>query len=365
MSDVEMSRKESLSRKDAAPQAVRPRRRSCRGRSCRDRTGCQHREAPRPGQRAVRGRGGGRRRRGGARGGAEVVTRARRRVHSGLGDGETRPQSVRPARRPDLIPAGVEDEERSVMSQVTAVGRGGGSADGVLRLSREERVARGRAARTEVPRSSHAEFAPAPDRPDPVALLETQAGAGYRSCCRSVTAGWRCRRSRSSGAPRCRWPPTWPHTPERAHGAGLRGRAPGELRHVRVARSGVWCSTSTTSTRPCPGRGSGTSSGWRRAWRWRRGPTTSRRRCAGHRAGVGGRLPRGDAGVRGYDRAGGLVRPRRHGRGAGEDRAAPGPSGRKALARSLAKARTKDNLGALSRFAGRPMANRGSSGTRR
>jgi uncharacterized protein (DUF2252 family) len=60
------------------------------------------------------------------------------------------------------------------MSQVSTVGRGG-SADGVLRLSREERVARGRAARTEVPRSSHAEFAPGPDRPDPVALLETQA----------------------------------------------------------------------------------------------------------------------------------------------------------------------------------------------
>jgi uncharacterized protein (DUF2252 family) len=61
------------------------------------------------------------------------------------------------------------------MSQMSTVGRGG-SADGVLRLSREERVARGRAARTEVPRSSHAEFAPGPDRPDPVALLETQAG---------------------------------------------------------------------------------------------------------------------------------------------------------------------------------------------
>jgi uncharacterized protein (DUF2252 family) len=63
------------------------------------------------------------------------------------------------------------------MSQVTTVGRGGGSADGVLRLSREKRVARGRAARTEVPRSSHAEFAPGPDRPDPVTLLESQAGA--------------------------------------------------------------------------------------------------------------------------------------------------------------------------------------------
>jgi uncharacterized protein (DUF2252 family) len=39
----------------------------------------------------------------------------------------------------------------------------------------EERAALGRAARTRVPRSSHAAFEPAPDRADPVALLEEQA----------------------------------------------------------------------------------------------------------------------------------------------------------------------------------------------
>lgn len=38
-----------------------------------------------------------------------------------------------------------------------------------------ERVARGRASRAEVPRSSHAELAAGPDRPDPIALLEGQA----------------------------------------------------------------------------------------------------------------------------------------------------------------------------------------------
>ncbi|MGB0096150.1 MAG: DUF2252 family protein, partial [Solirubrobacteraceae bacterium] len=38
-----------------------------------------------------------------------------------------------------------------------------------------ERVARGKAARKEVPRASHAEFEPAPTRADPVALLERQA----------------------------------------------------------------------------------------------------------------------------------------------------------------------------------------------
>ena len=42
-------------------------------------------------------------------------------------------------------------------------------------LSVADRVARGRAARAEVPRSRHAPFEPAPDRADPIALLERQA----------------------------------------------------------------------------------------------------------------------------------------------------------------------------------------------
>jgi Uncharacterized protein conserved in bacteria (DUF2252) len=41
-------------------------------------------------------------------------------------------------------------------------------------LSREQREAKGKAARTEVPRSSHADFPVGPDRPDPVSLLEGQ-----------------------------------------------------------------------------------------------------------------------------------------------------------------------------------------------
>lgn len=41
----------------------------------------------------------------------------------------------------------------------------------------EERRARGKAARSSAPRSSHGTFNPAPDRPDPVALLESQAAS--------------------------------------------------------------------------------------------------------------------------------------------------------------------------------------------
>jgi uncharacterized protein (DUF2252 family) len=45
----------------------------------------------------------------------------------------------------------------------------------VPHLSVPERVARGKAARAETPRSSHAAFEPLPTRPDPVELLERQA----------------------------------------------------------------------------------------------------------------------------------------------------------------------------------------------
>jgi uncharacterized protein (DUF2252 family) len=62
------------------------------------------------------------------------------------------------------------------MSQVSAARRRGAKpAAEATRLTREQRMNRGRAARTEVPRSSHAGFAPGPQRPDPLTLLERQA----------------------------------------------------------------------------------------------------------------------------------------------------------------------------------------------
>src|SRR5688572_10636013 len=62
------------------------------------------------------------------------------------------------------------------MTQVTArQGRSTRRTGETPHPTREERVARGKAARSEVPRSSHAGFTPAAGRPDPVTLLETQA----------------------------------------------------------------------------------------------------------------------------------------------------------------------------------------------
>jgi uncharacterized protein (DUF2252 family) len=50
-----------------------------------------------------------------------------------------------------------------------------GSAWRRARLTADERVARGREARDKTPRSAHARWEPAADRPDPVALLEEQS----------------------------------------------------------------------------------------------------------------------------------------------------------------------------------------------
>src|ERR1700678_2627013 len=46
---------------------------------------------------------------------------------------------------------------------------------GLEQVTAAERAARGKEARTEVPRESHAAFDPGPGRPDPLALLEEQA----------------------------------------------------------------------------------------------------------------------------------------------------------------------------------------------
>jgi uncharacterized protein (DUF2252 family) len=63
------------------------------------------------------------------------------------------------------------------MSQATSArDRNAAPTEEMTRSAQEERVERGRSARREVPRASHAEFAAAPHRPDPVGLLERQAG---------------------------------------------------------------------------------------------------------------------------------------------------------------------------------------------
>jgi uncharacterized protein (DUF2252 family) len=65
--------------------------------------------------------------------------------------------------------------ERSATSQTGSAAGGSGAGVPVVHLSVAERVARGKAARKEVPRGRHAVFEPASGRADPVGLLEGQA----------------------------------------------------------------------------------------------------------------------------------------------------------------------------------------------
>ena len=51
-----------------------------------------------------------------------------------------------------------------------------------VKVSADERIARGRAARTETPRSSHRLFPPSEDRRDPVGLLEEQSRTRVQAC---------------------------------------------------------------------------------------------------------------------------------------------------------------------------------------
>src|SRR4051812_11740899 len=76
----------------------------------------------------------------------------------------------------------IQDEDGTVTTTDATDGHGGEDSSRkpprlqtVPHLSVDERAARGKAARAEGPRASHAEWEPPPHRPDPVALLEEQA----------------------------------------------------------------------------------------------------------------------------------------------------------------------------------------------
>ena len=132
-------------------------------------------------------------------------------------------------------------------------------------FSPAERVARGRAARVELPRSVHAGWEPAPLRRDPVELLEQQArtrlpeliAIRYGRMLESPFAFYRggaylmAATSLPVRAPVC--------TPNCA--AMLICRTSGSSRHLTADSF----SRSTTSTRRFPARSSGTSSASRRA----------------------------------------------------------------------------------------------------
>src|SRR5262249_35418920 len=93
---------------------------------------------------------------------------------------------IRRARQRSHSPPGADMAGGSMATTTRATRTGGADDDGArgvpfasswrrAHLTVDQRVARGRAARREAPRSEHGRWEAAPDRPDPVALLEEQA----------------------------------------------------------------------------------------------------------------------------------------------------------------------------------------------
>lgn len=125
-----------------------------------------------------------------------------------------------------------------------------------------ERAALGKEARAAVPRSSHVEFSPGPERPDPLEIIERQSatrlpelvpiryGRMSESPFRFYRGAAAIMASDLADTPR----------------TGLRAQLCGDahMLNFRLLASPerLPCSTSTTSTRRCPALGSGTSSGW-------------------------------------------------------------------------------------------------------
>ena len=88
------------------------------------------------------------------------------------------------------------------------------------------------------------------------------------SSCRSGTGGCWSRRSPSTAAPRCRWRPTCRRCRRRGCGCSCAVTRTCRTSGCSGLPTAGSSSTSTTSTRPCPGRSSGTSSGSPPAWPW-------------------------------------------------------------------------------------------------
>ena len=82
-----------------------------------------------------------------------------------------------------------------------------GGATGAV--DRADRVDAGRAMRKEVPRSSHGDWQPAADRPDPVAVLVAQGESRVPELLPIRYGGWRSRPSVSFAVRRRAWPPIW------------------------------------------------------------------------------------------------------------------------------------------------------------
>ena len=151
-------------------------------------------------------------------------------------------------------------------------------------LTPAERAAYGRDARTRASRSCHGWFEAGKERPDPIEVIERQSATRLPELVpirygRMLDSPFRFYR----GAAPIMAADLAARPDSGIDGAALRRRPPAATSGCSPRPSGSSSSTSTTSTRPCPARGSGTSSGWPPASSSPAGPTASR---AKERAGV-------------------------------------------------------------------------------
>ena len=179
---------------------------------------------------------------------------ARHEAHRGTArsaprHGTRHDRGARPGTHHDRAPRGGPERSRHHAARRGARGRApdrgpapqrddrAGSAAAADQTPAERRV-RGKAARAEVPRESHAEWEPPPDRPDPVALLESQGAARVPDLV-PVRYGRMMETPftyyRGAALPMASDLATHPgHRDDRA---GVRGRAPVQLRPLRLARA--------------------------------------------------------------------------------------------------------------------------------
>jgi uncharacterized protein DUF2252 len=127
---------------------------------------------------------------------------------------------------------------------------------------------RGKAARSALPQEGHAVFDPSADRADPVGLLERQATSRLPDLV-PVRYG-RMLKSPFNYFRGAALPMAADLGATPVSGLAVQACGDAHLSNFGLYASPnvPWSSTSTTSTRRCPAHGSGTSSGWRPAWRW-------------------------------------------------------------------------------------------------
>ena len=152
------------------------------------------------------------------------------------------------------MPVVTTEAKRGPMSPGDSRAEAGPSQKPVVHLDVEQRVALGKAARSAVPRSSHAVWSPVDSRPDPVELLRSQEVARVPELVdlrheRMLASSFAFYRG-AAIVMACR---SRDHTELWLPRPVLRRRASRELRCGSRRLTARSCSTSTTSTRRIPG----------------------------------------------------------------------------------------------------------------